>query len=201
MENERKKLVSSRPFFNENAMTFPFERESKRQSLVGDTIESERSNLFRPQLRQSVSSRKCFAVTFPAGVCPRQRFSQTECEHVPIIHFYATSPVARCYRFQLGKPRSRYEGAQPLPDDVFFNIEDVHSPKRTVRRPSHPRRSYPSDPLRYRTPLTKRVSAKVSRFFPRDDELSCLVRKVVANPPTLNRFDLIRRSWCAKILR
>lgn len=146
-------------------MTFPFERESKRQSLVGDTIESGRSNLFRPPLRQSVSSRKCFAVTFPAGVCPRQRFSQTECEHVPIIHFYATSPVARCYRFQLGKPRSRYEGAQPLPGDVFFNIEDVHTPKRTVRRPSHPRRSYPSDPLRYRTPLTKRVSAKVSRFF------------------------------------
>lgn len=55
--------------------------------------------------------------------------------------------------------------------------------------------------LRYRTPLAKRVSAKVSRFFPRDDKLSCLVRKIVANPPTLNRFDLIRRSWCAKILR
>lgn len=50
------------------------------------------------------------------------------------------------------------------------------------------------------TPYKDSIGESIA-FFPRDDELSCLVRKVVANPPTLNRFDLIRRSWCAKILR
>ena len=173
------------PFFNENVTAFPFE------AGIGKTIVS------RPiQNRNGAiclySRQACFVTeTFPSEGCAHaERFPQTECEHVPIIHFYATSPVT----LVIDPPLENHDPVTiPLPGYVFFKGKHVPSPRRIVKEILTPKSIVTADHFTVQTPLGKRVyPAKVRCGF-------CIAFGTTSYPvwfgrlsPTLNRFDLIR---------
>lgn len=106
-------------------------------------------------------------VTFPARVCPRERFPPEERELVPIIHFYATSctlVIDPCL-----------ENNDPVTNacKTVLRLRDFQQPGRPLSRKA---RKQILAPKSLKVPFGKRETAKAFRCFTTDDQFSSIRR-------------------------